>query len=106
MNVTINATAIWVPLKMADLLRLLQPVESSWKTLGRYLLRDELRKKLDTIESDSFHNNASKKALDDVLDKWLDCTVGAKWRTLCDAAKNYGDDSLEKYIKANDNLKS
>ena len=88
---------------MADLLRLLQPVESSWKTLGRYLLRDEVQHKLATIESNCFHNNASKIALDDVLNKWLECTVGAKrtWQTLCDVAKKYGDDSLKKYVEAN-----
>ena len=103
MSVTINTTAKWEPLKMADLLRLLQPVESSWKTLGRYLLRDEVQHKLATIESNCFHNNASKIALDDVLNKWLECTVGAKrtWQTLCDVAKKYGDDSLKKYVEAN-----
>ena len=92
---------------MRDLLRLLQPVESSWKTLGRYLLRDELQCKIATIENDCFHNDASKRALDDVLNKWLECTAGEKrtWQTLCDAAEKYGDDSLEKYIEKNE-LKS
>ena len=87
---------------MADLLRLLQPVESSWKTLARYLLKNEQRHKIATIESDCFHKDDVKKALDEVLDKWLQCTVGSKrkWQTLCDAAKEY-DDSLEKYIEEN-----
>ena len=92
---------------MADLLRLLQPVESSWKPLGRYLLKDELQYKLKAIEADSFHNDASKKALDDVLEKWLECTVSENriWQTLCDAAEKNEDDSLKEYVKAN-NLKS
>ena len=86
---------------MADLLRLLKPVESSWKTLGRAILRDDLQYKIKTIESDSFHDDTSKKALDDVLSRWLECTVSAKrnWQTLCDAAKKHGNDSLEKYIE-------
>ena len=89
------------------MLRLLQPVESSWKTLGRYLLGNELQFKISTIESYCFHNDASKKALDDVLNKWLECTVGTKrkWQTLCDAAEKYGDDSLNEYVKTN-NLES
>ena len=71
--------------------------------MGRYLLRDDQQCKLNTIESDCFHNDASKKALDEVLNKWLDCTVGEKriWQTLCDAATKYEDDSLEKYIEVN-----
>ena len=91
---------------MADLLRLLQPVESSWKTLGNNLLRDNLRYKIKVIEADSFHNDASKKALDDVLEKWLECTVRDNriWQTLCDAAKDNEDNSLKEYVKAN-NLK-
>ena len=98
----------WKPLEMAALLRLLQPVESSWKELARYLLREELQCKVNTIEADCFRNEATQKALDDVFSKWLERTVGAKraWQTLCDAAMKYGDMSLEKYIKENDELKS
>ena len=88
---------------MADLLRLLQPVESNWKSLARYLLEDKLQSQINTIELDCFHNNASKNALDDVFNRWLECTIGKKrsWQTLCDAAKKYGDESLEQYVRAN-----
>ena len=97
----------WKPLEMATMLQLLQPVESSWKVLARYLLKEELQFKVNTIETDCFRNDASLKALDDVFSKWLERTVGAKrtWQTLCDAAKKYGDRSLEKYIQENDELK-
>ena len=90
----------WAPLKFEDLLRLLQHVESSWKTLAGYLLKDNLQYKIDTIESNSFHDDTSTKALDDVLRKWLVCTVQAKrtWQTLRDAADKYKDGSLENYI--------
>ena len=93
---------------MATLLKLLQPVESSWKELGVYLLREELQHKVNAIEADCFRNDASQKALDDVFSKWLDRTVGAKctWQTLSDAAKKYGDNSLEQYIQKSDELKS
>ena len=108
-NFIIVTTAVkWKSLEMAALLRLLQPVESSWKVLARYLLRNELQCKVNTIEADCFHNEASQKALDDVFSKWLERTVGAKrtWQTLCDTAKKYGDMSLEKYIEKNGELKS
>ena len=93
---------------MATMLRLLQPVESSWKKLGRYLLREELQSKLNTIEANCFRNDASQSALDDVFSKWLERTVGAKWtwQTLSDTAKKYGDESLEQYIQDNRELKS
>ena len=93
---------------MATLLQLLQPVESSWKELAVYLLREELQHKVKVIEADCFHNNASQKALDDVFSTWLERTVGAKrtWQTLSDTAKKYGDNSLEQYIQKSDELKS
>lgn len=101
-NCTINTTTVkWEPLKMAELLRLLKPVESSWKILGRFLLRDELQYKMDTIESTCFHDDTSTKALDHVWNKWLERTARPNWQTLCDAAKKYGDDSLENYIEMN-----
>ena len=89
-----------MPLKFEDLLRLLQPVESFWKTLADYLLKDNLQYKIDTIKDDSSNDDTSTKALNDVLRKWLGCTPQAKrtWQTLCDAAKKYGDGSLENYI--------
>ena len=92
----------WKPLELADLLRSLQPVESSWETLARYLLDDELKYKIATIKSDGFHDSTSK-ALDDVLDKWQNCTPRSKriWQTLCNAAKKYGDQSLDQYIVTN-----
>ena len=98
----------WEPLEIATMLRLLQPVESSWKKLGRYLLREELQSKLNTIEADCFRNDASQSALDDVFSKWLERTVGAKrtWQTLSDTAKICGDESLEQYIQDNRELKS
>ena len=93
----------WKPLEMADLLRLLQPVESSWDTLGRDLLKDKLEYKIDTIESDCFHDDNSRKALDEVLSKWRSCTVSAKrtWQTLCETAERHNDVSLEKFIQEN-----
>ena len=93
---------------MATLLQLLQPIESSWKELGVYLLSEELQHKVKAIEADCFHNDASQKALDDVFKIWLERTVGAKrtWQTLSDTAKKYGDNSLAQYIQENDELNS
>ena len=98
----------WKPLEMATMLKLLQPVESSWKELAHYLLEEKLQYKVNTIETDCFRNNISQDALDDVFKRWLDCTIGAKWtwQTLSDAAKKYGDRSPEKYIQDHDELKS
>ena len=98
----------WKPLEMATMLKLLQPVESSWKELARYLLEEKLQCKVDTIETDCFRNDASQNALDDVFKKWLERTVGEKrtWQTLSDATKKYGDRSLEKYVQDHDELKS
>ena len=103
---TFTTTENWKPIELATLLRFLQPVESEWKQLARLLLRDELSYKIDTIEADCFHNTASKTALIDVLSKWLEITESQRrtWKTLCDTAKKYGDESLEKYIQEN-NLK-
>ena len=88
---------------MADLLRLLQPVESSWRTLGVELLDDKLCFKIDVIESNCFHKNTYVAALDDVLKKWLDMATGTErsWQTLCNAAQKYGNNSLEKYLAEN-----
>ena len=93
---------------MATLLQLLQPVESSWKELAVYLLSEELQYKVDVIKADCFHNDATHRALDDVFSTWLERTVGPQctWQTLSDAAKKYGDNSLEQYIQENDELKS
>ena len=88
---------------MADLLRLLQPVESSWKKLATQLLKNKLQFKIANIQHNCFNNNTIIEALDDVFNKWLECTVGDKrsWQTLCDAATKYGDDSLEQYVDKN-----
>ena len=98
-----NTTVKWKPLELGDLLRLLQPVESSWKELADLLLKNKLQYKINTIESDAFHDNTSERALGDVLRKWLQSTPQSKrnWQTLSNAAKKYEDDSLEKYIEAN-----
>ena len=90
------------------MLRLLQPVESSWKKLADNLLRNELQYKIDTISTDCFRDDASKNALDDVCREWLKCTerVNRTWQTLGDAAKNYKDETLEKFIQQNDDLQS
>ena len=100
-------TVQWKPLKIATVLLLLQSVESSWKKLARYLLKDELQHKVNTIETDCFHNSASKNALDEVFSTWLDCTVAAQrtWQILCTTSKKYGDESLEQYIQKNSGLK-
>lgn len=96
---------------MATMLRLLQPVDSSWKKLARYLLPEEQRK-VESIEGECFHENTYHEALDDVFVKWLGITRKAKrtWQTLCSFAEEYNkekkkkDESLEKYMKEN-NLK-
>ena len=90
------------------MLRLLQPVESSWEKLADNLLRNELQYKVDTINTDCFHDDASKNALDDVCRKWLKYTkrVNRTWQTLSDTAKNYKDETLEKFIQENDDLQS
>ena len=97
----------WKPLEIATVFSLLQPVESSWKELARYLLKDKLQHKVNTIETDCFHNSASKNALDEVFRTWLKRTEAAQrtWQTLCDTSKKYGDESLEQYIQKNDGLK-
>ena len=96
----------WKPLVMADLLRLLQPVESSWDTLGRDLLEEKSQYKIDTIKSDCFNDDNSKKALNEVLSKWCSCTVSEErtWQTLRDTAKRHGDNgdkSLKQFIEDN-----
>ena len=92
---------------MATMLQLLQPVESSWIQLARYLLRDELQYIVQTIKSDCFQNDASRRALDDVFSVWLDRAIGPErtWQALCNIAKKYGDKSLEQYIQANNDIK-
>ena len=104
----VTTTAKWKPLEMATLLQLLQPVESSWKELAVNLLSEELQHRVNVIEADCFHNDASQKALDDVFSKWLERTVGPQrtWQTLSDTAKKYGDNSLAQYIQENDELNS
>ena len=86
------------------MLRLLQPVESSWISLADYLLTNNSQYIIATIQADCFRNNsASENALRDVLAKWRQCTVRANriWQTLCVAANNNNDNSLEQYITAN-----
>lgn len=95
------------------MLRLLQPIEDCWKHLARKLLRDDQQDKVNTIESDCFHKDASHKALDDVFSTWRGNTRRAQrtWETLCNIVEEYNkgevhnDQSLEEYIKAN-SLKS
>ena len=92
----------WKPLKPADLYRLLQPVESSWKELGRCILKEDVRYKIKTFDSDSNFKNYGKKALDDVMEEWLRITTEERnWKTLCNAAKKYKDGSLEDYVTVN-----
>ena len=96
----------WNPLDVATVLLLLQPVESSWKTLARDLLKQELQHNIQTIASNCFHNACSQKALDDVLSMWLERNIRANrtWQRLCDVARKYEcdeDGSLEQYIQRN-----
>ena len=104
--ISLLATVKWNPLDKATMLRLLQPVESSWKTLARDLLKQDLQYKIKTIEKDCFHNNASEEALNDVLSKWLQRNIRANrtWQKLCDVARKYEcdeDGSLEQYMQEN-----
>lgn len=82
---------------------LLQPVETSWKSLADYLLKKESEHKIATIEADCFHDTSSDNALRDVIVKWRESTVEANriWRTLCVVAKKCNDNSLEHYITVN-----
>ena len=93
---------------MGTVLRLLQPVEDSWRKLGHNLLTKKLQHRLDTIEDDCFRDKASQRALDDVFTRWLRCTLRVKrtWQTLYNAAKKHGDQSLEKFVQGNDDLES
>ena len=93
----------WKPLEQVDLYQLLQPVEFSWKKLGRYILEKEMHYKIDTIESDCFADNRSNEALDDALAKWLRITKQEKrnWKTLYVAANEEKDASLETYVIEN-----
>ena len=91
-----------MPLEFATLLRLLEPVEGSWKDLGCFLLKDDLQRKLETIESDAFHSN-SAKALDKVFSEWMKSAKRQEltWQALSDTATKYGDESLVQYIRVN-----
>ena len=82
------------------MLRLLKPVEKSWKTLARFLLKEELQYKVEIIEA---QYDTSQETFFSILKKWFDCTTRAKrtWQTLCSTAKKYGDESLEKYMEEN-----
>ena len=99
-------TVQWKPLKIATVILLLQPIESSWNILARYLLKDKLQHKVNTIGTDCFHISASKNALDEVFSTWLNQTVAEQrtWQTLCTISKKYGDESLEQYIQKNDGI--
>ena len=92
---------------MATMLQLLQPVESSWKKLARYLLREDMQYIVNTIESDCFQNDTVTKALDDVFTVWLERVTGPDrtWQALCNIAKKHGDKSLEPYMQANDDVR-
>ena len=105
--ITVTATGQWKPLKMATMLRLLKPVESKWKELGRSLLKRELQYKIDTIDADCRYKDYHYNALDDVFSNWLGHTRRANrtWQTLCDAADNPIAKSLKGYLQAK-NLKS
>ena len=93
----------WKPLETATMFHLLQPVESAWKTLADYLLKDELQHKKATIESDCLRDGTGENALHDIFAKWHERTVQANriWQTLCIAAKKCDDNTLEPYITAN-----
>ena len=95
-------TVKWKSLEFATLLRLLQPVESSWKDLAYLILKDKLQYKIETIDEDAFHSR-NAKALDKVLTEWQKCAERGKltWQTLSDTAKKYEDQSLELYIQQN-----
>ena len=94
----VTTTVKWNPLQPSTMLRLLQPVESSWKTLAAFLLIDDY--KIANIEAECFHDSASENALRDALVKWRQSTVQANrtWQTLCAAARKCKDKSLESYI--------
>ena len=101
MYINVIITVKWMPLNFATLLQLLQPAESSWEKLASFLLPDDLQYKIDTIKKDAFHSNS--EALMKVLRKWLSCTKREKrtWKTLCDTAERYKDNSLKQYIQEN-----
>ena len=99
MYINIIITVKWLPLKFATLLQLLKPVASSWQQLASFLLPDNLQYNIKTIQTNAFHNNQG--ALMEVLRKWRDCTTREKrtWKTLCDTAERYEDNSLTQYIQ-------
>ena len=97
----VATTTKWIPVEIDTVLRLLKPVEYQWKKLALLLLKEGLIYNVNTIESTSFHNNAPKEALDEVLKEWHTNTKTAvrTWQTLCNIAKKYGDVSLEQYMQ-------
>ena len=99
MYINIIVTVKWLPLKFGTLLRLLKPVANSWQQLARFLLPDHLLYHIDVIQTNAFHDNQG--ALMNVLNKWLSGTRREKrtWKTLCDTAKQCGDNSLKQYIQ-------
>ena len=96
-------TVKWKALDFATLLRLLQPVDSSWETLAGYLIRNDLWYKIDAIRVDAYQSNSS--SLIEALLQWRRCTKRDKrtWQTLCDTAKKYereyGSQTLEQYLE-------
>ena len=55
------------------------------------------------IEADCYYNTTNDKALNVVVERWLDCTVkkNRTWKTLLAVAKKLVDHTLSKYLKEN-----
>ena len=93
-------TVKWKPLDFATLLRLLQPVESSWQQLASFLIKPSSQYNVQSIQKNAMPINSN--ALIESLRTWLNRTRREKrtWQTLCDTAKKYedGPQTLEQYL--------
>ena len=98
-NIVINLAVTWKEVEMYPLLKSLKPVSYKWKDLA-YLLKVN---DVEAIERDCNYNSTSDEALKEVVKRWCRRTTKVKrtWKTLCDAALEEDDYSLQQYIKDN-----
>ena len=82
-----------------DLLRLLQPVEAQWATLGWHLVPDEV----EAIRANNFQGNAPDQAMFEAVKKWMSCNVrkNRTWCALLSVAKKWGDNTGPQFLKDN-----
>ena len=93
-------TESWKKMEFHDLLRLLQPIEANWNTLGHHLVKPH---EVNAIKATSFHSNAADKAMFEAVKMWTQRTgrEHRTWRTLLNVAKKWGDNTVPQFLKDN-----